>query len=135
MYCFLLALSKDQIHAFTATRDGEEWSQRVYKQKVERTSLCCRTDLTGDRSHRGLGPCSKFLGCLPVDSSWRGMECLWNRTMNRRMISSVSATTPRGPKLLLTREMEEMGGARETLSSSSNHHPVASSLPCRNSAL
>lgn len=110
VYCFLLALSKDQIHTFTAiVSDGEEWSQRVYRQKVERTSLFCCLQ---DGSHRYEGACSKSPGCLSVTSSWRGRECLINRNLNKRMLSSVPATTPQEPGLLLTREMEEMWEAR-----------------------
>jgi len=69
-----LALSKDQIHAFIVRiRDDEEWHQRAYKQKVERTGLCC---CLHDGSHRDAGACGESLDSLPVAFSWRGRECL-----------------------------------------------------------
>lgn len=42
VFCFPLALCKCHIRTFTVRiRDGGEWSQRIYRRIVDKTSLCC----------------------------------------------------------------------------------------------
>lgn len=74
--------------------------------------------LLQDGSHSGWGVTGVWdhLASLQVASLWPlpGGEgnAWWNRNLKRRTISSVPATTPWGPELLLTREMEEKWEAR-----------------------